>query len=448
MELTQKSAARIAAEICSGSITSEQVVEACLKRISLLEDTVQAWSFLDPDYALAQARSADRLQKEGKSLGSLHGVPVGVKDIIDTADMPTENGTVLHAGRQPTEDATVISLLRSAGAIILGKTVTTELAVYTPGKTRNPHNPEHTPGGSSSGSAAAVAAGMVPLAVGTQTNGSVIRPGSYCGVVAFKPTHGSISRYGVLRQSLHLDQMGVFARTVEDVALISEELMVFDSRDPSMKPFARPPLCRFTNQEPPTHCRIAFVKSPVWEQTEEDTRSAFADLVQNLGSYIEEVRLPAAFDEAVELHRIIMEADLSVSFSPEYDRGAAQLSRRLCKMIESGQEVLAVEYNRALAKVPALIACLEEIFKRYDAILTPSTTGEAPKGLQSTGSPIFCTLWTLCGVPTVNIPLLKGANGLPIGVQLVGRRHNEGHLLRTAKWVMDNWESEEKGDKN
>lgn len=429
-------ASKIAAEIRSGAITSEQVVEACLNRIAFLEGTVQAWSFLDPDYAFAQARAADRAREEGQTLGLLHGVPVGIKDIFDTADMPTENGTVLHAGRQPREDATVVSLLRSAGAIILGKTVTTELAVLAPGKTRNPHHPEHTPGGSSSGSAAAVAADMVPLAIGTQTNGSIVRPASYCGVIGFKPSHGSISRYGVLHQSWHLDQIGVFAKTIEDAALLSEVIMIFDSRDPSMKPQARPHLRELAAQIPSTVPRIAFVKSPVWHYADKETQAAFADLIHLLSDNIEEIELPAIFDEAIELHRMIMEADLAISFAKEYEHGRTQLSATLRGMIERGQKVLAIQYNDAIGKVPFLSVALENIFKCYDAILTPATTGQAPHGLESTGSPIFCTIWTLCGLPAISLPLLKGPAGLPLGVQLVGRKYNDGLLLRTGNWLI------------
>jgi len=221
-------------------ITCTALVQSCLERIRAVEPRVEAWAFLDPERALAQARDRDQMLADHTSLGPLHGLPVGIKDIFDTADMPTENGTVLHAGRRPTEDATVVTLLRAAGAVILGKTVTTELAVYGPGKTRNPHNPDHTPGGSSSGSAAAVAAEMVPVALGSQTNGSVIRPAAYCGVVGYKPTFGLIPRTGALRQSGPLDQVGVFTRTVEDAALLAHVLMVFDERDPDMRSQAHP----------------------------------------------------------------------------------------------------------------------------------------------------------------------------------------------------------------
>ncbi|MGD9185771.1 MAG: amidase, partial [Desulfobacterales bacterium] len=244
MNLHLLSAVEAAEAMRAGEITSEELVRACLDHISGIEERIGAWTYLDPDHALKQAREADQVLRKGKDIGPLNGLPVGVKDIFDTRDMPTEDGTVLHAGRQPDADATAVALLREAGAIILGKTVTTELAVYAPGKTRNPHDPECTPGGSSSGSAAAVAARMVPLAIGTQTNGSVIRPASYCGVYGFKPTYGRISRHFVLQQSRPLDQIGVFARAIEDIALIAEQLMAFDDRDPDTQLRARPKLVK------------------------------------------------------------------------------------------------------------------------------------------------------------------------------------------------------------
>src|SRR5882672_8356559 len=234
-------ATEAASKIRDGLLTSEELVSACLERIRATEPSVQAWTFLDEQYALEQARAADERKRSGEPIGALHGVPVGLKDIIDTADMPTENGTVLHKGRTPRHDAAVAARLRAAGAVILGKTVTTECAYFSPGKTRNPHNPEHTPGGSSSGSAAAVGAAMVPLALGSQTNGSVIRPGAFCGVYAFKPTHGSIPRSGVLALSRTLDHIGIFARTIDDIALVAEELAGYDDRDPDTRPRARVP---------------------------------------------------------------------------------------------------------------------------------------------------------------------------------------------------------------
>ncbi len=421
----------------AGKITSEELVQSCLARVDEVESTVEAWTFLDPEYALAQARRADEARQEGHPLGPLHGIPVGIKDIIDTADMPTEDGTVLHAGRRPSVDSTVVALLREAGAIIMGKTVTTELAVYTPGKTRNPHDPERTPGGSSSGSAAAVAAGMVPLAVGTQTNGSVIRPAAYCGVVGFKPSHGLISRHGVLHQSDVLDHVGVFAGNVDDAAALAECLMAYDPGDAGMRPAARPDLSRIAREEPPFPPRFAFVKTPFWDQTDKDTKDAFAELVDFLGDQVAEVPLPSIFDHGADLHRTILEADLAVSFALEYEKGKRKLSARLRKMIQSGQRVLAADYVRAIARIPLLNRSLMEIYDRYDAILTPATTGQAPRGLESTGSPTFCTLWTLIGAPAITLPLLQGADGIPLGVQLVGRKGDDARLLRTARSLSD-----------
>jgi Asp-tRNA(Asn)/Glu-tRNA(Gln) amidotransferase A subunit family amidase len=411
-----------------------ELVQACLERIHAVEPRVEAWAYLDPERALAQARDRDQMLAGQTRLGPLHGLPVGIKDIFDTADMPTENGTVLHAGRRPAEDATVVTLLRAAGAIILGKTVTTELAVYGPGKTRNPRNPDHTPGGSSSGSAAAVAAEMLPLALGSQTNGSVIRPAAYCGVVGYKPTFGLISRTGALRQSRPLDHVGVFARTVDDAALLAHVLMVFDDRDPDMRPQPQRRFLEATSAEPPSPPRLAFVKSPFWDQADGAARASFADFARALGN-TEEIGLSPPFAEAATIHRTIMEADLAHSFAAEYARGKEMLTPTLRTMIERGQRTLATDYRRAVEQVPGLVQALERIFAQYDAILTPAATGEAPAGLASTGNPIFCTIWTLCGVPAVTLPLLRGPSGLPLGVQLVGCRCDDARLLRTARWL-------------
>ncbi|TDJ70838.1 MAG: amidase [Proteobacteria bacterium] len=435
MELIRLNAVEAAEAIRAGEITSEQLVQACLDHIADVEDTVRAWAFLDPEHALKQARDADLALRKGEALSPLHGVPVGVKDIFDTDDMPTEDGTVLHVGRKPAIDATVVSLLRAAGAVIMGKTVTAELAVYAPGKTTNPHDPARTPGGSGSGSAAAVAAHMAPLAIGTQTNGSVIRPASYCGVCGYKPTHGLISRHLVLQQSRPLDQVGVFGRTIEDVALITEQLMAFDEHDPDTRPRARPKLIETMVQEPPVPPELAFVKTPVWDHADKDTQAAFVDLVEHLGENIAEVTLPAMFNDAISWHRTIMEADLARSFKREYENGKDKLSAILCEMIERGQSCLAVDYNDAVGQVSVLNGVLAQIFEKYDAIVTPATTGEAPIGLESTGSPIFCTIWTLCGTPAITLPLLQGASGMPIGVQLVGPKGDDARLLRTARWL-------------
>jgi Asp-tRNA(Asn)/Glu-tRNA(Gln) amidotransferase A subunit family amidase len=437
MGVEELGASEARAAIEAGRVTSEELVEACLDRIRALEPTVNAWAYLDPEHVLAQARAADLARQEGKAFGPLHGIPVGVKDIFDTSDMPTEDGSVLHAGRRPTRDATAVALLRASGAVIMGKTVTTELAVYSPGKTTNPHDPQRTPGGSSSGSAAAVAANMVPVALGSQTNGSVIRPASYCGVFGYKPTHGLISRTGVLKQSRHLDHVGILARSVEDLALVAQPLMRFDPRDPDMRPKAQRDLVTTATSAPPVPPRLGFVRSPSWEQASDDTKAGFSELVAELGDRAVELTLPPAFDAALTIHRTIFEADIALSFSAEYERGRERLSPTLCEIIERGRQCLAVDYNRAVDQIPILTEMLEGIFEWCDAILTPATTGEAPLGLESTGSPIFCTIWTLCGVPAVSVPILQSGAGLPVGVQLVGPREDDARLLRTARWLVN-----------
>ena len=435
INVIQMGASEAAEAIREGNLTSEELVSACLAQIEARDEQVGAWAHLDSALAMNQARDADQAREDGKALGPLHGVPVGVKDIFDTHDLPTEDGTSLHSGRQPLIDATVVSFLREAGAVIMGKTVTTELACYGPGKTTNPHNPERTPGGSSSGSAAAVAAHMVPLAVGTQTNGSVLRPASYCGVHGFKPTHGRISRHGVLPLSRPLDQIGVFGRSVEDVATAAERLMIYDELDPDMEVRTRPKLAQTALEEPPVVPHLAFVKTPVWDQADEDVQGGFAELVEHLGESATEEELPNIFNNAVEWHRTIMEADIARNLQDEYDRGKDKLSSTLREMIERGRKVLAVDYNRAVENKLMLNALLGQIFEKYDAILTPAATGEAPAGLDSTGSPIFCTIWTLCGTPAISLPILEGSGGMPIGVQLVGPVGDDARLLRTARWL-------------
>jgi Asp-tRNA(Asn)/Glu-tRNA(Gln) amidotransferase A subunit family amidase len=433
--IIQKGASEAVKSISEGEITSEEFVSACLEQIDANEERIGAWTHLNREYALIQAREADLARGEGKNLGPLHGVPVGIKDIIDTADMPTADGTPLHAGRQPAADASVVQLLREAGAIFLGKTVTTEMACYAPGKTANPHDTARTPGGSSSGSAAAVASYMVPLAVGTQTNGSVIRPASYCGVHGFKPSHGFVSRHGLLSLSRFLDQVGMFARSVEDLALIGDVLMGYDDLDPDMRVRSRSNLVETAMAEPPVSPRLGFIRTPVWDQADDDVKGGFEELVEHLGEDAEEIALPGNFDSVVDLHQTVMEADIARNFHDDYERGKEKISPVLREMIERGQKVLAVDYTRAIDQRLYLNGLLGQIFDVFDAIITPAATGEAPIGLESTGSPIFCTIWTFCGVPAVTIPLLEGSNGLPIGVQLIGPKGDDARLLRTARWL-------------
>ena len=429
------SATDAARAIREGAISSEQLVEACLARVSEIDASVQAWAHLDPEHALRQARARDADRSEGKPVGPLHGVPVAIKDIFDTEDMPTEDGSVLHAGRTPDHDATVVAMLRAAGAVILGKTVTTEFATYMPGKTRNPHNFEHTPGGSSSGSAAAVASGMVPLALGSQTNGSVIRPASFCGVYGFKPTHGLIPRGGVMRLSRTLDHVGVLARSLDDLALAAEQIVGHDLRDADTRPRARPPFISSVSEEPPLPPFLAFVKGPAWERADAETKEAFAELVSTLGDRVVEVDLPHSAGQALDWHRTIMEAEMAANLDLEWEKGRDRISASLREQLARGREGTALDYQRACARIPLINEGFDEIFERCDAIVTPAAAGTAPKGLEATGDPSFCTLWTLCGMPALSLPLMQGGNGLPMGVQLVGRRNGDARLLRTARWL-------------
>ena len=437
MTLFELSAVEAIRQIRNGEVTSEELVQACLDRIEQADGEIEAWAHLKPDYALDQARMLDAQRQAGGPVGPLHGIPVGIKDIFDTECLPTENGTVLNSGRQPMEDCRVVSLLEEAGAVIMGKTVTTELAVYGPGKTRNPHNPKHTPGGSSSGSAAAVASYMVPLAVGSQTNGSTIRPASFCGVVGFKPSHGLIPRTGILTQSHWLDTVGVFARSVEDAAMIAEVLIAYDPGDKDTRPRPRPTLAKTAVEEPPLPPMLTFAKTTVWDQADKETQEAFGELKEILGEGCNDLDLPEPFEHAVEQHGKIMNADLAKNFAGYYEHGKDKLTDVLKGMIEDGQMVTAVDYNKAVDGRDSLNEGLAGVFDRYDAIITPATIGEAPAGLDSTGSPIFNSLWTFCGVPAVTLPLLQGPSGLPIGVQLVGPRYDDARLLRTAKWLTD-----------
>jgi Asp-tRNA(Asn)/Glu-tRNA(Gln) amidotransferase A subunit family amidase len=436
MSLAALSLTDAAEEIREGRVTSRELVRDCLERLEEVDGRVQAWAFLDRGHAMRQAETADVHRQHGRALGPLHGVPIGVKDIFDTGDMPTELGSPVWAGRTPRRDAAVVARLRAAGAVILGKTVTTEYAYYHPGKTTNPHDPARTPGGSSSGSAAAVAAQMVPGAVGSQTNGSVIRPAAFCGVVGFKPTHGLIPRSGALLLSRTLDHVGVFARTVEDVALLAETLVGFDAEDPDTRPVARPPLSAVAASAPPLRPRLAYVRSTAWEHAEPVMREAFAELVGALGDSVTEVELGPNLARAIDMHRTIMEVEMAHNLRRDYEKAGDGLSAVLRRLIERGRGHAAVDYVDAVATIPALNAALDPVFDEFDAILTPAAPGEAPKGLESTGNPIFCTTWTYLGTPAVTLPLLRSGAGMPLGVQLVARRDNDARLLRTARWLV------------
>jgi aspartyl-tRNA(Asn)/glutamyl-tRNA(Gln) amidotransferase subunit A len=422
--------------LAGGALRAVGLAEACLARIAAREPEVQAWAWLDSDHVLAQARALDQHRASGRAIGPLHGLPVGIKDIIDTAGIPTENGTAIDAGRVPVTDAFVVARLRQAGAVVMGKTVTAELAFIGPGKTRNPNDPAHTPGGSSSGSAAAVAAGMVPLALGTQTGGSVVRPASFCGVVGYKPSFGAIPRTGVLSQSPSLDTVGVFARTTAEAALLAETLFGHDAGDPATTLAPPPRLLDVALSEPPVRPALAFVRTPFWDDAEQDTRDAFAELAGALGDDCVEVELPAPFAEAIRLREVVNYAEMAKSFHRYESRGRDRLSPQMQAALDDGKRILARDYLAALDWRSVLNAGLEEIFARFDAIVTPAAAGPAPEGLGSTGSPRFNGTWTFCGTPALTLPLLEARNGLPMGVQLVGRTGDDARLLRTARWLV------------
>lgn len=409
--------------IRAGQITASAYTNALLSQIEAREGEVQAWQYLDPREAREQAAKLDA-RGDLKSL-PLPGAAVGVKDIIDTADMPTENGTVLDAGRRPYADATVVRLLREAGAVIMGKTVTTELAYMQPARTCNPCHLGHSPGGSSSGSAAAVAACMVPIALGTQTNGSVIRPASFCGVYALKPTIGLFPIDGILEEAPAFDTVGIFARSLEDLAAVAQVLAKGGGKAPALPDFVQ------SAREPLPEARFAFVKTPAWPSAEDNTKTAFLELAAALGTACEELALPPEFDRAAALHRTIMLAEIALNLGRYYDRGKDRLSAVIREAIEGGRAISAVDYAGAIRERERLYRRLEDLAAPYDAILTPSSTGPAPLGFETTGNPIFSTLWTFLGVPALNLPLLT-VSGMPLGVQLTRLRFEERRLFLTA----------------
>ncbi|MEQ1650295.1 MAG: amidase [Hyphomicrobiaceae bacterium] len=432
-DVTTLSALQLAVEIGKGRIKSEAVVKACLDRIAARDDAVRAWVHVAGEQALAEAREADFAVVAGHPTGPLHGVPMGVKDIIDTADMPTECGSPVFKGRQPRFDAVAVQRLRQAGAIILGKTVTTELATLTPNVTHNPHNLEHTPGGSSSGSAAAVADGMVPAALATQTGGSVIRPASFCGVYGLKPTFGLIPRGGVLDQSTSLDTVGVYGRSVEDLALIADALGGIDANDRATYRHTPGSILKSATEDFKLQPKFTFVKTPAWMTADAVTREAFGELIETLGDQVEEASVDFTIARGLEAQKTINNVELATKYGPLLDKNSDGISARLAKQIEDGRKISATKYFEALQAREVIYESFEEIFRSYSAILTPAALGPAPKGLESTGDPVFNAFWTYLGTPCVTLPLLQDEAGLPMGVQLVGARRDDGRLLRTAR---------------
>lgn len=408
-------ATTVADAIRAGEVTSAEVVGACLDRIAERDGQVHAWVHLDPERVLAEARRRDA----AAAVGPLHGVPVGIKDLIDTADAPTAYGSPIHAGHRPVHDAACVVRLRAAGAVILGKTVTTEFALFHPGPTANPHDHARTPGGSSSGSAAAVADHMVPVALGTQTAGSIVRPASFCGIYGFKPTFGAIPTEGVRAIGPSLDTLGPLARSVDDLAVTAAVMGVADA---APGPVRRPP-------------SIAFAPTWEWQRADPATREAIVGLVARLG--LGEVELPEAFADLVDAQTTIMDAEAAAALAPEHRDHPAQLSRQLRDMLARGRAVDADAVRRARAHAARCRGLLSSVFTDHDALLVPAAVGEAPEGLDATGDPLFCRIWTLLGTPVVAVPGLRGPHGLPVGVQVVADLGRDAVALAAARSIGD-----------
>ena len=418
LKLNQLSLVAAGNGIASGEFTSEQLVTACLERIHAREREVGAWVWLDPEQALAQARARDAQP----AATALHGVPVGIKDIMNTVEMPTCYGSQVYSGHYPTENAECVRLLQQAGAVLMGKTVTTEFAFYAPGKTANPHNPAHTAGGSSSGSAAAVADFHVPLALGTQTSGSIIRPAAYTGIVGYKPTYDSYSLAGVHPLAPQLDTLGTFTRSVEDLTLAHNVL--------GRKHIQTPPAIR--------PARIALVRTPAWDDADAQTQRALPEFVERLQQTGAGLSEPddALLQDLMAVQQDCLARGAVDSLGPVTDRHPQQVRPQTRALVAEGRRVddaaFAARFQEALTSVQQF---LDQVFAHADLIITPSAPGEAPLGLHNTGDPMFNRIWTFAGVPCINLPLLKGRYGLPIGVQLVCNKHEDERLLGYAAYL-------------
>ena len=405
--------------------TCETYTQGLLSRIAALDGEIQAWAWLKPAKAIEAARLSDRHLAAGRKPGLLQGLPVGVKDIFATANVPTEMGSPAFAGHVPDRSASVIERLEAQGGFVMGKTVTTECAFLFPGKTRNPWNPVHTPGGSSSGSAAAVAAGFVPAALGSQTNGSTIRPAAYCGVVGFKPTLGLIPIEGALTFSQTLDHVGIFTRSVEDAGRLAASLA---RNAAELSP-------EITIGSSPPH--LAAIRTPFWEQAEDYARRNFMEnitLLRRVGACVDEIEMPSTFNLAHQAIRTIMAVESAFNLEPLFLRQASLLSPILRDFLSEGRDTRAVAYVQALKTRIDLQDELTRFMAGYDAVITPPTTGEAPATLDQTGNPGFCTIWSLCGVPAISIPVGFGPRGLPLGLQIVGARDRDDKVLAAAQW--------------
>ncbi len=417
--LNELSAAEAARQIESRELTAEALAAACLERIAERDDAVRAWAFLHAKQALAQARELDRAPRRSR----LHGVPFGIKDIIDTEDLPTEYNSPIYRGHRPRADASCVALLRRAGCLILGKTVTTEFANNHPSPTRNPHDPAHTPGGSSSGSAAAVADRMVPLALGTQTGGSVVRPAAYCGAFALKPSFGSINRQGTKFVAESLDTIGIFSRTPEDLALALEVL--------SGRP--APDFAAFTGKP-----RIGLCRTPRWQDADAATQANLeqaARLLAKAGAAVSDFELPPGSDQLFDRHGMIMGFESARALAWEYMNFPEQISNSLKPRLDEAWLVTRADYDAMRETARQCRRALADRMREVDFLLTPSAPSEAPRSHESTGDPVFNRAWTLFGVPCVNVPHGKGAHGLPLGVQLVGPFDGDSALLGWADWA-------------
>jgi len=415
--LNQRSAAELVAMLAGREISAEQLTRACLDRIEQRESEVQAWQYIDENHAIAQAREIDRAPR-----APLYGLPIGIKDIIDTSDLPTEYGCSLYRNHQPTADAACVAALRKAGGVILGKTVTTELAYFTPGKTRNPHRLAHTPGGSSSGSAAAVADQMVPIALGTQTAGSIIRPASFCGVIGYKPTFGQFPMAQIKQLAASLDTLGFFARATKDLPLLCEAL----TGRPWQVPGLEHPL------------RIAYCHTEQWPMASLDVQqvlSRAADQLRAAGASVEPIELEEPFRGLLEAQKVVMAVEMSRALRAERERYGDRLGPELRMLFAEADALPAARYDTALQQADECRRRMGPIFEKFDLLLTPSAPGEAPAGLGNTGDPVFNRIWTLLHLPCISVPVGRGSTGLPIGVQLVGAAHRDAKLLAAAEWV-------------
>lgn len=419
-KLGAREAARL---IADGKLTVAELVESCLARIEAREPEVHAWTYLDANTALVQARACDT---EGPR-PPLYGVPVAIKDIIDTADMPTAYGSPIYRNHRPAADADCVALVRAAGGVILGKTVTTEFAFRHPfGDTRNPHDPNHTPGGSSSGSAAGVADFMVPLAFGTQTGGSIIRPASYCGVYGYKPTFGTFSLRGIKPLASGLDTLGHFARNIDDIALLASVLA-------KKLPADVPPW----SGAPP---RVGLARIPDWTDADSETVNAVESAAAQLdaeGATVSDLTTPDNFKQLSAVHKTIMNVEALRELALEFNKHTEQLSTELREILQRAAAVPAASYHNAVAVAHDCRGHVDDLFSDNDVLLAASAPGEAPSGLGFTGNPIFNGMWTLLHVPCVTIPFAQGPNGLPVGVQLIGRPRQDVQLLSAAKWIAE-----------